>query len=82
MHVHGGDRDAQVEVEPEAAVETHAEKDNVDAVPALAPNKQAERLLRFKEMLKTLVREGTMSRDEARSAWVTRLKSIGVCNIR
>ena len=32
---------------------------------------------RFKEALKALVRQGTMTREEARAAWETRLKALG-----
>lgn len=38
----------------------------------------AEELERFKSALKALVRQGTMTRDEARAAWQTRLKAMGV----
>jgi hypothetical protein len=43
--------------------------------PAL-PTPAAE-LERFKTALKTLVTQGTMTRDEARAAWQTRLQTIG-----
>jgi len=33
---------------------------------------------RFKEALKTLVRQGTMTREEARAAWQTRLQTMGI----
>lgn len=58
-----------------------------DAEPAAAatgtmmkdsgPTPAAE-LERFKSALKVLVRQGTMSREEARAAWLTRLKSLGL----
>jgi len=44
--------------------------------PAL-PTPEAE-LERFKSALKSLVQQGTMTRDEARAAWQTRLKSLGL----
>ena len=44
------------------------------AAPAAAPTNDLDR---FKEALKALVRQGTMTRDEARIAWQTRLQSIG-----
>jgi hypothetical protein len=47
------------------------------AAPATppAPSTGDADLDRFKEALKTLVRQGTMTRDEARAAWQTRMKS-------
>jgi hypothetical protein len=44
------------------------------AVPSSVPSNDLDR---FKEALKTLVRQGTMSRDEARIAWQTRVASLG-----
>jgi len=38
----------------------------------------ADELERFKQALKSLVRQGTMSRDEAQAAWQTRLKALGL----
>jgi hypothetical protein len=35
-------------------------------------------LERFREALRSLVRQGTMSREEARAAWTTRLQSLGL----
>lgn len=43
----------------------------------LGPTPQEE-LERFKSALKSLVRQGTMTRDEARAAWQTRLHSLGL----
>ena len=52
-------------------------------VPASAPPAApvaagANDLNRFKEALKTLVRQGTMTREEARAAWQTRLQTMGI----
>lgn len=46
------------------------------AVAAGSPSR-AE-LERFREALKSLVRQGTMSRDEARAAWSARLEKLGL----
>ncbi|MBL8729774.1 MAG: hypothetical protein JNM25_15200 [Planctomycetes bacterium] len=43
--------------------------------PAAEPKPDAE-LERFKSALKALVHQGTMTRDEARAAWQTRLKNL------
>ena len=64
----------------EAATETPV----ADAVEAAPPEPEpaprgpsaAEELERFKTALKSLVQAGTMSRDEARAAWQTRLASL------
>jgi hypothetical protein len=45
--------------------------------PSAPPTGGAGDLDRFKEALKALVRQGTMTKDEARAAWQTRLQSVG-----
>lgn len=61
------------------------------AAPAAAAANEAEanalpdavdELERFKEALKSLVRQGTMTRDEARAAWATRLQALGMQRAR
>jgi cell division septation protein DedD len=63
--------EAPGEDESEAAAAAVA----VEEAPAAAPTPTSE-LERFKSALKALVQQGTMSRDEARAAWQTRLKSL------
>lgn len=46
-----------------------------DYDPTPTPQQELER---FKGALKALVRQGTMTRDEARAAWQTRLASLGL----
>lgn len=53
-----------------AAAEPEADK-------GCMPN-AVDELERFKEALKSLVRQGTMTRDEARAAWATRLQALGL----
>lgn len=43
-----------------------------------APPKAVEELERFKTALKTLVRHGTLSPEEARAAWQTRIQALGL----
>jgi hypothetical protein len=62
------EHDLAAEAEPQAI-----------AVASDGPTPAAE-LERFKSALKVLVRQGTMSREEARAAWLTRLKSLGLKN--
>jgi hypothetical protein len=77
--------------EPAVAIEEHlvaavAPRAPVPPVPPVAkPAAQpapvrrpvGDELERFKDKLKQLVLEGTMSREEARAAWLTRLQSLG-----
>ncbi|MCA8973406.1 MAG: hypothetical protein KDC98_01725 [Planctomycetes bacterium] len=52
-----------------------------ESEPETDPNAEARlelELERFKGALRSLVRQGTMSKDEARAAWVTRLRSLGL----
>jgi hypothetical protein len=54
-----------------------------DAGPAETPREDLgptpqEELERFKAALKSLVKQGTMTREEARAAWQTRLQSLGL----
>lgn len=58
------------------AAARHDEGDSpADYDPTPTP---AQELERFKSALKALVRQGTMTRDEARAAWQTRLASLGL----
>jgi len=68
------ERDAGNGPPPVAAPETA----RISAAPSplTAPSPSAE-LERFKAALKSLVLQGTMSRDEARAAWQTRLRAMG-----
>lgn len=58
--------------EPEAA----APGAEAAAESNLGPGPEEE-LERFKTALKALVKQGTMTREEARAAWQTRLKALG-----
>ena len=78
-------------VEPAADIEEHlvaqtAEEQDApseDSAAAMAlemtPTPEQE-LERFKGALKALVQQGTMTRDEARAAWQTRLASLGLAH--
>jgi hypothetical protein len=54
-----------------------AEATSETAQAATGPS-PTEELERFKTALKALVRQGTMTRDEARAAWQTRMQSLGL----
>lgn len=74
-----GDADAPDDV-PDAEGETEACAEDTaceQQPPPAAPSPAAE-LERFKSALKVLVRQGTMSREEAKAAWQTRLKSLNL----
>lgn len=74
IEVVGDDDDASDMVaEPEPAAEPAPRPE-----AAGKPSASHAELERFKEALKTLVRQGTMTRDEARAAWGTRLRSLGL----
>lgn len=59
---------------PAAAAEPPAAE---EAPTTMRAPTAAEELERFRTALKTLVRQGTMTRDEARAAWQARLKAMG-----
>jgi hypothetical protein len=63
------------EPEPQAEVEQVEQPEPVEPAAQCSP---AAELERFKSALKALVRQGTMSREEARAAWQTRLKSLNL----
>ncbi|MBL8736207.1 MAG: hypothetical protein JNL12_07260 [Planctomycetes bacterium] len=62
-----------------AASKPSTSKPAPNAVPAAeaAPGGANEDLERFKSALKALVRQGVMSREEARAAWQARLQALG-----
>lgn len=62
---------------PAEQPETAAEAAPAAAEPPPGPGPEEE-LERFKTALKALVKQGTMTRDEARAAWQTRLKTLGL----
>ena len=66
------DAPAEAPKEPAAV----AEEEDVVEEPTKAAKAQAAELERFKSALKTLVKKGTMSKDEARAAWQTRLQTL------
>lgn len=70
---------AAPKVEPVAAAGSMASKPSAAAVPAAeaAPGGANDDLERFKAALKALVRQGVMSREEARAAWQARLQTLG-----
>ena len=72
--------DAVADAEPavEAAREGAAGGEAETGEPAIAGPSPAAELERFKSALKSLVRQGTMSRDEAKAAWQARLKKLGL----
>ncbi|MEO6593826.1 MAG: hypothetical protein ABIP94_03640 [Planctomycetota bacterium] len=70
------DLDSDDEVKVDKAADDQAAAAQRSARPAMPP-KPMEELERFKTALKTLVRHGTLSREEARAAWQTRLESLG-----
>ncbi|MCA8964470.1 MAG: hypothetical protein H6838_17120 [Planctomycetes bacterium] len=64
---------------PEQEPEHRAAQAEHDAPADYDPTPTPEQELdRFKSALKALVRQGTMTRDEARAAWQTRLASLGL----
>jgi len=63
------------EPEPQAGAEQVEQPEPAEQAPQCSP---AAELERFKSALKALVRQGTMSREEARAAWQTRLKSLNL----
>ncbi|MFM1872110.1 MAG: hypothetical protein RL398_1532 [Planctomycetota bacterium] len=77
--------------EPAADIEDHLVAQTAEASDAVAdepadgialditPTPEQE-LERFKAALKALVQQGTMTRDEARAAWQTRLASLGLAH--
>lgn len=67
----------QAKAEPELAEPVAEAEPQAVALAETGPTPAAE-LERFKSALKVLVRQGTMSREEARAAWLTRLKSLGL----
>ncbi|MBL9079009.1 MAG: hypothetical protein JNL08_16010 [Planctomycetes bacterium] len=62
---------------PATAVAEPAEPEAAAAAEPRGPS-PAEELERFKSALKSLVRQGTMSRDEAKAAWQARLQKLGL----
>ena len=52
------------------------EEEDVVEEPTPAAKAKAAELERFKSALKTLVKKGTMTKDEARAAWQTRLQTL------
>ncbi|MCR9247038.1 MAG: hypothetical protein NXI31_18550 [bacterium] len=73
------------DVEPEAPAMASEMASAAPESPAIEPASGAataaasrDELERFKEALKSLVRQGTMTRDEARAAWATRLQALGL----
>jgi hypothetical protein len=71
------DVEGQSESTAEASPDTGEAEATTQAEPPLAPRPEEE-LERFKTALKALVKQGTMTRDEARAAWQTRLKALGL----
>lgn len=63
---------------PAPAAALPAAESPVEPPPAAPVEASAEELERFKSALKSLVKAGTMTRDEARAAWQTRLKMLGL----
>lgn len=72
------DADAVAEPAVESAREGAAGGEAETGEPAIAGPSPAAELERFKSALKSLVRQGTMSRDEAKAAWQARLKKLGL----
>lgn len=64
---------AEMHREDEDTATPTAQEEPQGATAAAAPGPDLER---FKEALKTLVRQGTMSKAEARAAWETRLAAL------
>lgn len=70
---------AAPKVDPAAAAGAMASKPSAAASPAApaSPDGANGDLERFKGALKALVRQGVMSREEARAAWQARLQTLG-----
>lgn len=76
-----GDPTPSVTAAPSAPVRATAPVQPPAPNPTPPPSQTAEHdLEQFKSALKALVRQGVMSRDEARAAWQTRLQALGAAS--
>lgn len=71
-----------IDTEPALDVERVDDESRPTPAPAAAVSGREDELERMKQALKSLVRQGTMTRDEARAAWAKRLESLGLTPIR